>query len=347
MKIALAAIAASLTLTSGAIAADPYYMVVNSGSKYIMLFDKSNGQAVNDQWIDLFNATPTPGTIKDAIQVLNEIWVSDQTQNVIYRFKADKTTPTYLGTITDAGLNNLRGMAFDGATVYVSCGANSGSGFAAGVVRMTRTGNVIDKFSTNLTSPFDVFVAGNELLVSDFSNHDIGRYQPDGTYIADLVPIAATAGLRGPQQVTLNNAGNLLVGGFTPTAVGIYVFNPSTGAELNYYPVGGVRGTAQLDDGRYVWCDGLGLNAYNATTGSSTRLYGGSSSSSGQYINLVDFDATGCPADFNGDGFLDFTDFDDFVSAFEAGAASADFNSDGFLDFTDFDDFVSAFEAGC
>jgi hypothetical protein len=35
------------------------------------------------------------------------------------------------------------------------------------------------------------------------------------------------------------------------------------------------------------------------------------------------------------------------VSAFEAGAASADFNSDGFLDFTDFDDFVSAFEAGC
>jgi len=54
-----------------------------------------------------------------------------------------------------------------------------------------------------------------------------------------------------------------------------------------------------------------------------------------------------CPADFNGDGFLDFTDFDDFVGAFEAGAASADFNGDGFLDFTDFDEFVGAFEAGC
>jgi len=57
--------------------------------------------------------------------------------------------------------------------------------------------------------------------------------------------------------------------------------------------------------------------------------------------------APGCPADFNGDGFLDFTDFDDFVLAFEAGAASADFNNDGFLDFTDFDDFVASFEAGC
>jgi hypothetical protein len=57
--------------------------------------------------------------------------------------------------------------------------------------------------------------------------------------------------------------------------------------------------------------------------------------------------APACPADFNNDGFLDFTDFDSFVEAFEAGAATADFNNDGFLDFTDFDAFVSSFEAGC
>jgi len=54
-----------------------------------------------------------------------------------------------------------------------------------------------------------------------------------------------------------------------------------------------------------------------------------------------------CAADFNADGFLDFTDFDDFVQAFEAGMARADFNGDGFLDFTDFDAFVGAFEGGC
>ena len=54
-----------------------------------------------------------------------------------------------------------------------------------------------------------------------------------------------------------------------------------------------------------------------------------------------------CRADFNNDGFLDFTDFDDFVVAFENGEAQADFNNDGFLDFTDFDDFVTAFEGGC
>jgi hypothetical protein len=54
-----------------------------------------------------------------------------------------------------------------------------------------------------------------------------------------------------------------------------------------------------------------------------------------------------CDADFNCDGFLDFTDFDGFVGAFESGATQADFNDDGFIDFTDFDTFVSAFEAGC
>lgn len=59
------------------------------------------------------------------------------------------------------------------------------------------------------------------------------------------------------------------------------------------------------------------------------------------------FNTRPCPADFNGDGFLDFTDFDDFVTAFEGGSPSSDFNGDGFLDFTDFDDFVAAFEGGC
>ena len=59
----------------------------------------------------------------------------------------------------------------------------------------------------------------------------------------------------------------------------------------------------------------------------------------------------GCPADFNGDGFLDFFDYDDYVNCFETGSCppgkTADFNGDGFADFFDYDDFVGAFQAGC
>jgi hypothetical protein len=54
-----------------------------------------------------------------------------------------------------------------------------------------------------------------------------------------------------------------------------------------------------------------------------------------------------CPADTNADGFLDFFDYDAFVTAFELGDLSADFNRDCFLDFFDYDAFVEAFETGC
>jgi hypothetical protein len=49
-------------------------------------------------------------------------------------------------------------------------------------------------------------------------------------------------------------------------------------------------------------------------------------------------------ADFNGDGFVDFFDYDDYVAAFERGDPTADFNQDCFLDFFDYDDFVAAFQ---
>ncbi len=58
-----------------------------------------------------------------------------------------------------------------------------------------------------------------------------------------------------------------------------------------------------------------------------------------------------CAADFNGDGSVDFFDYDDFVVCFEGGTCpsgvTADYNGDTAVDFFDYDDFVVAFEAGC
>ena len=52
-------------------------------------------------------------------------------------------------------------------------------------------------------------------------------------------------------------------------------------------------------------------------------------------------------ADYNGDGFVDGIDYDQFNNAFEHGDQSADFNGDGFVDGIDYDGFNNAFEAGC
>jgi hypothetical protein len=68
-------------------------------------------------------------------------------------------------------------------------------------------------------------------------------------------------------------------------------------------------------------------------------------------VITVEEGAPACPADFNGDGFLDFFDYDDFVNCYESGSCppgkTADYNGDGFVDFFDYDDFVSAYELGC
>ncbi len=73
----------------------------------------------------------------------------------------------------------------------------------------------------------------------------------------------------------------------------------------------------------------------------------GSVTSVGATLTILSGQAC-CAADFNGDGFLDFFDYNDFVIAFEAGGGLvADFNQDGFVDFFDYADFVEAFEIGC
>jgi hypothetical protein len=89
--------------------------------------------------------------------------------------------------------------------------------------------------------------------------------------------------------------------------------------------------------------------------GASARLRGYAWGENVGWINLDDptrFVGTSCPADFNCDGFLDFFDYDDFVTAYEGGPTppcrdGADVNGDGFVDFFDYDDFVAGFEAGC
>lgn len=54
-----------------------------------------------------------------------------------------------------------------------------------------------------------------------------------------------------------------------------------------------------------------------------------------------------CPADFTGDGVLDFFDVSAFLSAFAGQDPAADMNNDGAWDFFDVSEFLSAFGAGC
>jgi trimeric autotransporter adhesin len=78
-------------------------------------------------------------------------------------------------------------------------------------------------------------------------------------------------------------------------------------------------------------------------------MTGGSFTASGgrvaQFLNT--WGCPPCPADFDGNGTLDFFDYLDFVAAFAAGESRADFDGNGTVDFFDYLDFAAAFDAGC
>ncbi len=80
----------------------------------------------------------------------------------------------------------------------------------------------------------------------------------------------------------------------------------------------------------------------------SVRFFaGGATAGSIAAFDNLSVTSSGCAADFNGDGVVDFFDYLDFVDAFSANAPSADFNNDGVIDFFDYLDFVDAFAGGC
>jgi sugar lactone lactonase YvrE len=73
---------------------------------------------------------------------------------------------------------------------------------------------------------------------------------------------------------------------------------------------------------------------------------------SGSYVSVPPMalrliDDLACPADFNGDGFVNGNDYDEFASAFDVADLAADFNHDGFVNGDDYDAFAEHFDAGC
>ncbi len=99
--------------------------------------------------------------------------------------------------------------------------------------------------------------------------------------------------------------------------------------------------------GRYIGVNTRTLRIDNSICGDSGEYDCLATDSCGSFPSQGALLTVNTPADFNGDGFLTFEDFDEFVAAFEAGEAGADFDGDGFLTFEDFDAFVLTFEAGC
>ncbi|MBC7941898.1 MAG: hypothetical protein H7Z19_19430, partial [Chitinophagaceae bacterium] len=125
----LAQVIAWLFLAVGVAHAQQVLLAVNTGNNRILTLDTQSGAVINPAFISDANSALTYDfqTPRAAIQVNNEIWVSDQSPNVnaIYRFDlAGAYMGRIGGNVAGGGLSNIRGMRFIDGTVYV---VNAGS----------------------------------------------------------------------------------------------------------------------------------------------------------------------------------------------------------------------------
>ncbi|TVQ33087.1 MAG: hypothetical protein EA376_03265 [Phycisphaeraceae bacterium] len=244
----------------------------------LMLFDAFDGSLVDPNFIDL---NPLDAFLpKHAMQVGNEIWLSDQVRNRIDRFNL---AGSHLSAITEAApgqpLSNIRGMGIVGNELYVTNEGTTDGAPGNALVGYDFSGNHVQNVPTAQTSPFDVLVYRNEVLVSHSSAADIQRYDLDLNHIGPF----HVGAISFVQQMHERSNGNLLAIGSFGTS-GIYEFDPSGAPTGFFVPVSNVpRGIWELGNGNLMYTNNQGVWVHDIATGGSTMI----EAASAQYIDFL------------------------------------------------------------
>ncbi|MCC5786475.1 MAG: hypothetical protein JJU33_07230 [Phycisphaerales bacterium] len=356
--------ALALALATGAAAQQQnFFMVTNSTSpEAVLLMNADNGDLLDASWINDQGASGWALVFpKSAIQVGDEVWVSDQNQDSVHRFAVDQSDPilsrpVYVGSITGDGVNefdNIRGLSYDGERVYLTMWGPSTNFFYNSVIVIdAASATVVDSWPTT-GSPFDVQQFDGDLLVSGSSPNTVVRFSKTGQNLGTVVP---TGVLSTAQQILNIDDNEFLVMSSLGLAQnrGIYRYN-AAGEQIEFIPTSAqmdnatARGVAQIPGGGYLVSSNNGVYAATSTGSGSylfTQLVSGVGFD-GHFIGRLTIGAPDCPPDLNGDGVVDADDFFLFLQLFAAGDMRADFNNDGVIDADDFFAFLSAFAQGC
>jgi hypothetical protein len=271
MRITLAALA--LVTVFSTAGAQSYVIMPDSSNNRVVAFNPFDGSLVNNNLFAIAGGT----TPVHAMQVGNQIWISEQIGDKISRYDLQGNL---VGTIS-GGLDNIRGMGLVGSTVYVTNAGTGNGAPGAAVVMYDTSGNHQGFFSTAGTapSPFGVMLHQGDLLVSSSSaNDDIHRYTLSGT---PLGTFHNSTSLNFAEQMTYNQNGDILVAAFSSNA--IVGLNPNTGAFIGSFAASGARGVYQLGNGNLLWSNAGGAHIFDFGTMSSTQVYAGG----GRYLDLM------------------------------------------------------------
>lgn len=272
MKKIAASVLAGAALLAGWFSSDAsaqgFVIMPDSTNNRLVAFDPFNGSVLNSNMFALGGGTPI-----HAIQVGDEIWVSEQLGDRISRWSLSGTFLGQIGGGAGGGLDNVRGMALIGNTVYV---ANAGTGNGApgnAVVMYSTAGTFMGSFATTglAPSPFGLLAHQGGILVSSSSaNDDIHRFTLTGTSIGTF---HNSASLNFVEQLAFASNGSILAVGFSSNNIAF--LDPNNGNLLSSFSAAGARGVFQLGNGNILWTSGSGTFVYDVVAGTSSLVYSG------------------------------------------------------------------------
>jgi hypothetical protein len=247
-----------------------------TGSQRVMLLSASDGSLVDANFIPQASSPYAFSSPKQAIQVGNEIWVSDgnATSSQIVCFTAvfnhsdpnpsNWLRPTWIRTIS-AGLSNIRGLANINDRVYVLNSGTSNGAPGPAVLVFQSDGSYVTWFpvasASNVLAGIDNL--NGQLLITCLSGsgNSYFLYNTDGSGGGVFVDNSAKVGAFSPFQTKVQSTGPagateiwVAVGGSFGNQ-GIYRYDAS-GAQLAYYPVGiQCTGVYVLGNGSVLYTD--------------------------------------------------------------------------------------------
>jgi hypothetical protein len=273
-------IAGAILLTSwfpAEVAGQNVLIMPDSTNNRLVAFNPVDGAVLNSNMFALGGGTPI-----HAIQVGNQIWVSEQAGDRVSRWSFDGAFLGQIGGGATGGLDNVRGMALVGNTVYVTNGgAGNGSPGASAVVMYSTAGTLIGSFSTAGLAPSPFAVLGHQggiLVASSSGSDDIHRFTLTGTSIGTF---HNSASLNFVEQLAFASNGSILAAGFISDNIAF--LDPNNGNILNSFTASGVRGVFQLGNGNILWTSGAGTFVHDVATNTSTLVYSGG----GRFIDMA------------------------------------------------------------
>ncbi len=263
-------------------------MVPESVFDRVYIFDPFNGDLIDTSFIPR-----TVPQLQTSIQAIphysgSQILVSDQISDVVQKFNANGVYNSVFapaGGVNNAILDNIRGMRYlsnNNLLVTVGSGASQNT-----IQQFDTAGNPMGAYiSGNITSPFDIFLRQNDILVSCSSApNDISKYDLSGVFISVF---HSSASLNFAEQMIQNASGDIAVSGFSPPS-GLVILDSTGGYKKTLNTVTGNRGVYLLGNGHYLVTAGTNVSEIDSSTGAIIRTVISSTNLSFRYINEYTF----------------------------------------------------------